>query len=177
MNNADDKAAVAVASYLQSRAALSGAVPARTAVLPWQISRYVGGDPDLDVPTLKQALRQDLALYRLYRDLLATRASGVSPRQATAQSHQASPRRTGEGFVLEFRTSRANAGQVYVTLVLEHEREDGAIVQLHVLAADDLLRLEFPPLVGKHSQRLFSSDSAELALLRRSDSEVVLVLP
>jgi hypothetical protein len=48
-------------------------------------------------------------------------------------------------------------------------------LQVHALAADTLLRLDFPSPVDGRSQRLFAVDSPELALLRRLDSELILV--
>lgn len=179
MTDSNDQATVAVASYLQMRHALSGAggddsVP----LLPWRIARYAAGDAESDPAAVANALRQDVSLYRFYRALLAARAFGTSPRQAAAQSLTLAGRREGEGFVLEFRTSRAQVSQVYVTLSIDPLREahEGVPVHLHVLTDGDLLRLEFPPLMGRSSQRLFLADSPELALLRRNDSELVLVV-
>jgi len=51
----------------------------------------------------------------------------------------------------------------------------GRALQVHVLATDALLRLDFPAPQDGRSQRLFSADSPELALLRRGDSELLLV--
>lgn len=178
MTNRADQATVAVASYLQARAALGTAESLPRPLLPWQVAAYVAGDGEDDA-ALAQALRSDLRMYRLYRDLLKTRVAAVSPRQAAAQDRSESPAREGEGFRLSFRNSRADAGQVYVTLELgaAQMRPDGSRVQLHVIAADALLRLDFPPLADGRSQRLFLASSAELALLRRGDTEVLLVLP
>lgn len=179
MSDSHDQATVAVASYLHMRHALSGTGKCEVMpLLPWRIARYAAGDADADAAAVAVALRQDVSLYRLYRALLDAHAFGMSPRQAAAQSLALTGRREGEGFVLEFRASRAQADQVYVTLGIDPLREvrEGAQVQLHVLTDGDLLRLEFPPLVGRSSQRLFLAESPELALLRRNDSELVLVM-
>lgn len=180
MSDPNDQATVAVASYLLMRDALSGTGRCENEpLLPWRIARYAAGDANVDAAAVASALRQDVSLYRLYRTLLEAHAFGRSPRQAAAQSLALTGRREGEGFVLEFRTSRAHADQVYVTLGIDPLREvrEGAQVQLHVLTEGDLLRLEFPPLTGRSSQRLFLANSPELALLRRNDSELVLVMP
>lgn len=169
-----DPATVALASYLQSHAALAGArrtVPAH--VLPWALARYIAGaEPE---PGLMARVRADLGLYRLYRDLLVARSQAYSPRQAAAASESPSGDRSGQGFRLEFRSSRATPGQVYATVVLDGVEAIERALQVHVLGAEALLRLDFPPPVDGRSQRLFLADSAELALLRRADSELVLV--
>ena len=174
MKKQPDPATVALASYLQSRAALSGAeriAPSQT--LPWALARYVAGEEAQ--PDLLATIRADIGLYRLYRDLLAKRAQGQSLRQAAAASGQLSAERAGQGFRMEFRDSRATPGQVYATVVLEGVEPGERGLQVHVLADDALLRLDFPVAVEGRSQRLFMADSPELALLRRTDSELVLV--
>ena len=86
-----------------------------------------------------------------------------------------SAERSGQGFRLEFRSSRATPGQVYATVVLEGVEAGERALQVHVLGQEALLRLDFPAPVDGRSQRLFPADSPELALLRRTDSELVLV--
>lgn len=174
MNTQLDPATVALASYLQSRAALCGSASSTPLqVMPWSLARFVSGaEPE---PGLLTALRGELPLYRLYRDLLALKASGTSLRQAAAASDAPSPERAGQGFRLEFRNSRADPSQVYATVVLEGVEATERALQVHVLAQDALLRLDFPPPVDGRSQRLFGEESLELALLRRFDSELVLV--
>ena len=179
MSDSHDQTTVAVASYLHMRHALSGAGRCEVMpLLPWHIARYAAGDPDVDSSAMAKALRQDISLYRFYRALLDAHAFGMSPRQAAAQSLALTQRREGEGFSLEFRASRAQADQVYVTLSIDTLRvvREGAQVQLHVLTDEDLLRLEFPPMVGHRSQRLFLSGSPELSMLCRNDSELILVM-
>jgi hypothetical protein len=169
-----ESASVALASYLQCRAALSSSAGQGAAqVLPWALARYVSGaEPE---PALLTALRADLGLYRLYRDLLSAQSAGWSPRQAAAAGALPSPERVGQGFRLEFRSSRATPGQVYVSVLLEGTQASERGLQVHVLAEDALLRLDFPQPIEGRSQRLFAADSPELALLRRIDSELVLV--
>ncbi|MCB1553674.1 MAG: hypothetical protein KDJ14_07660 [Xanthomonadales bacterium] len=165
---------MALASYLESQAALAGS--ARTApaqAMPWALARYVAGAaPE---PGLVDTMRTDLGLYRLYRELLANRSQAISPRQAAAASDAPSAERSGQGFRLEFRSSRATPGQVYATVVLEGVEAGERALQVHVLGQEALLRLDFPAPVDGRSQRLFPADSPELALLRRTDSELVLV--
>jgi len=174
MKTTTDSAAIALASYLQSQAALAGGTPTQDRpLLPWAVARYVAGGEA--APGLLDVLRADLSLYRFYRDLLATRAQGLSARQAAAAGEAPSPERAGQGFRLEFRSSRASPSQVFATIVLEGVDSVERGLQVHVLAPDTLLRLDFPAPIDGRSQRLFAADSAELALLRRSDSELVLV--
>lgn len=176
MKTTPDSTTIALASYLQCHVALSS--PIQTAppqIMPWAIFRYVSGaQPDQG---LRSALRSDMRLYRLYRELLAISALGQSSRQAAAAGLTESSERTGEGFKLEFRHSRASAGQVYVLIVLDGTSASDRGLQLHVIAHDALLRLDFPPPIDGRSQRLLPGDSQELVLLRQTDCELVLTMP
>lgn len=165
---------LALASYLQCRAALfRGASQAESQVMPWALASYIAGaEPE---PNLITTLRADLGLFRFYRELLRVNAQGVSPRQAAAASDVGSAERAGYGFRLEFRDSRAESAQVYVTIVLDGVEPTERGLQVHVLAEDALLRLDFPLPVDGRSQRLFPAESLELGMLRRMDAELMLV--
>lgn len=174
MNKTPESATVALASYLQASAALSRAGRKGEAqITPWALARYVDGAPP--PPGLVARLHSDMRWYRLYRQMLGARAAGHSARQAAAAGEQPSAERQGQGFRLEFRDSRAAPAQVYVSVVLEGIEASERGLQLHVLAEDALLRLDFPLPIEGRSQRLFAADSAELLMLRRIDSELVLV--
>lgn len=180
MTDLHDQGVVALASSLLMRQALSGVGPEGSCpVLPWHVAGYAAGVRNVDPDRVADALRRDVNLYRFYRAVLQARSFGTSPRQAAAQGLAWMERRQGEGFVLEFRASRAQPDQVYVTLSIDPLRDVPleSVLHLHVLAQGDLLRLEFPPLSGRSSQRLFLADSPELRLMRRNDSELVLVMP
>jgi len=167
---------VTTASYLAMRDALAAqAKPAP--VLPQAVVDYGLGRPVQDEAAVREALGSDLALRRLYRVAVQQQRVAYSPVQACAQDRGEVIRRSGDGFELRFRRSRATAGQMYVTLEVSSVLavEEGQAVTIHAIGEHEVLRVTFPPLHDGKTQRLFEADDAVLRLLRddRAELEVV----
>ena len=178
MNPTERQRIARLATALAQRDVLQQA-PADRPVLPADIAAFAAGRDGAMADAVATALSSDLSARRLYRELLGQKARAHSGLQACAQDSAEVVQREGDGFEIRFRSSRADPHQRYVTLVMKpsHPLPEGTAVQLHVLGDDTVLRLDFPPLIDQTSQRLFSSDSLELAMLRRDDTEILLVTP
>jgi len=178
LNSEFKREIVAVASYLAARDATESAVGARP-VMPSDVVAFALGRPVHDREALYAGLTPHLGMRRLYREMFKSNRIGQSPLQACAHSGGTITSRQGEGFMLRFKTSRASAEQVYVTLEIRHELDltEGETVDIHAIGERQVLSVRFPPVHDGKAQRLFEHSDPVLALLRDDRAELELIKP
>lgn len=148
-------------------------------VLLADIAAYIGGGSQAaeDEKRVAQAITSDLRVRRQFKQLLAQQVVATVPQEALAQDTAMADERQGDGFCLKFRTSRADASQVYVILELDTKlaSADGQQYQLIAEPQDTVLRLPFPGLNKLRAQLIMLSDDERLGYLRDPKVELHLV--
>ena len=122
---------------------------------------------------ISAALSANPRLAADVRRLIANLAPYQGPRMAAASTGEVR-RREGDGFAMEFRASRVDDAQVYVSIRLAAPDRRAPEV-LFVSRADGvLLKYPLPPLLGDTVQLLLEAGSELLTALRDPSSEVFL---
>jgi len=143
-------------------------------VLFGDLLQYLHGNPSIDRDKIQHALRQDIGLANQYRDLLSQRRRLFAPKLVAAASSQATNERSGSGFRVLVRPSKADEQQCYVILEVAALAavEDGAALTLHVLHNQDTAAVTFPGLHDGRSQVIVDRSDALLQLLAQGDAEI-----
>ncbi|MDY6920335.1 MAG: hypothetical protein SV765_08985 [Pseudomonadota bacterium] len=147
----------------------------RSQVLMSDIAAFLKGSEHKS-PEVKNAVAADVRFRRLYTLLLQQQRIGTVPAEAVAQDAPVLDRRAGDGFVVLFRQSRADAAQTYVILELNSDvtaLEDGRFL-LHGQLADDVVRLHFS-VSRSRGQTILSTSDIRLSVLRNPSVELSLI--
>ncbi len=123
-------------------------------------------------PENSAALSANPRLAADFRRLIANLAQYQAPRMAAASTGEVH-RREGAGFAIEFRASRVDRTQVYVSIRLATAERKAPEV-LFVSRAGGLLKYPLPPLLGDTVQLLLETGSELLTALQDPSSEVFL---
>lgn len=146
-----------------------------SAVTASHILNYARGAFLANQAQVEHAIANDLRWRQLYSKALKTGRFSYAPKVAAASDGQLSERQ-GDGYSLRWRSSRAEAGQVYLMLSVdaEQEYEGGSELVLHVLTEHQAARCSFPALHDGRSQVVIESQDLLLALLTNKDAELFL---
>ena len=145
----------------------------QSSIVASDLLRYVQGGVQKS-QAVEQALAVNLELYRVYRRLLDASKPRLGKCIASA-STQTISERVGEGFVIKWRVSRADSGQVH--LILHCDDTDifnGADAVLHVICGQRVARCNFPPLHDGRTQVVVPTGDILLTLLADCDAELFL---
>lgn len=169
---------------LQAKKALKQPLAGQKPVLFADIVGYVMGKSD-NADGIHQAINSDLSKRRIYQQVLNQSRFAVGLREAHAKSAGEIELRRGNGFVVKLKTSKANAQQCYVILILDDTLLDDAktshlindadkSIVLHISGEQSHQRLQFPPLFDGKSQLMITVDDERLLMLKDINNDLSL---
>lgn len=131
---------------------------------------YVQGGTD---EAVSRALRSDLAVRRVYQNLVRQHAQFHIP-QAIAASSEAYPQRHCAGCRLRLQASRAQEDQLYLIIELADQRAESP-ARLNLFGADDdFAAVDLPAQRNGVIQTLLDKDSPQARLLADPKTEIIL---
>lgn len=165
---------------LQAKKALKKPLTEAKPVLFADIVGYVMGKSD-KADDVHRAINSDLSKRRIYQQVLNQSRFAVGLREAHAKSSGEIELRSGHGFTIKLKTSKANIQQCYVILVLDEtllardevQDADKAII-LHITGEQGHQRLQFAPLFDGKSQLMIATDDERLLMLKDINNELSL---
>jgi len=142
-----------------------------------ELVHYIRGSENVDELRITEQLGRDLALRRLFDQLLEGTRVAVAPAQAQAASDETMEQRSTRTFTLTFKRSRANSGQVYILLTVlpEAKLEDGYCPVILASQSTNTKRLCFPSLKDHNTQVLRSADHEAVKLVQNPEAELSLI--
>jgi len=138
---------------------------------------YILGSPNIDRSMVEKELESNVKLKAICAEILSRERTFFASRLVAAQSTEVLDQRTGEGFVLKIRESKADPNQYYLILevdILSYQKEHSRVV-LHAYTDEQSGSCVFPALQDGKSQIIMEKDNKLLKLLRDSDPEISIV--
>lgn len=187
-SNAKSSLSEQVFVALQAKKALRQPLTNTKPVMFADIVAYVMGKSE-NADDVHQAINSDLSKRYIYKEVLNQSRFAVGLREAHAKSTGEIELRRGQGFTIKLKTSRANAQQCYVILVLDETLLDGnktsqllsdtdKSIVLHICGEFNHehrhQRLQFPPLFDGKSQLMITADDERLLMLKDINNELSL---
>jgi len=140
------------------------------AIAASRIYRYVMGASD---DTVAQAVRENMSVRRIYRQLLEKASSFHIP-EALAASTEDYPERHGDGCLVRLQASRAQEDQLYLIIELKDQRRD-LPQSLTLFGADDQMEsLDLPKGRNGVVQTIIDRSSLIARLLSDPKTEIFL---
>ncbi|NVK19547.1 MAG: hypothetical protein HWE30_12685 [Methylocystaceae bacterium] len=135
-----------------------------------RIYRYVMGGQD---DTVAKAVRENLSVRRIYRELLAKTSAFYIP-EALAASTEEYPERHGEGCLVRLQDSRAQADQVYLIIEVKDQRRDLPKSLTLFGVEDKMVSLDLPAGRNGVVQTIIDRSSLAAVLLADPKTEIFL---
>jgi hypothetical protein len=150
---------------------------ARRPVLYSEVYHYVHGSHAGDSNRVEMALKSDMRVRRLFRQIVDKQRVATSPSAAVAQDTTTIEQRVGDGFILKFRPSHAKGDQVYVVLEIQASLgiSDGQAFSLIAVNESSASRINFPPVVDGRTQAILLESDERLKMLRNPELELNLI--
>lgn len=145
-------------------------------VLLADIFNYVSGGTDRD-QRVATAMKTNLNVRRQLQQVLQQQRLSVAPAEALAQDTSELPMRTGKGFRILFRRSRADLDQVYLVLEVEPNLEINEGEDVLIIAEGELAvaRLQFYSISNGRSQTILRTGDEKLDLIKNSNNPLSLL--
>lgn len=146
-------------------------------VLYSEVYHFVCASNADDCSRIETALKSDMRVRRLLREIVDKRRVATLPRAAMAQDTTTVEQRVGDGFILKFRPSHAKENQVYVVLEIQSSLgiSDGQAFTLIAVDESSFSRLNFPPVADGRSQTILLKSDERLKMLRNPELELNLI--
>lgn len=138
-------------------------------ISPSHLFSYVNGDI-IDDPEIETALRTDLNLRRVYRDMLQKAAAYYVP-EAMAASSDEWPVREGKGCRIRLEPSRAEPDQIYVIIELTGDDRNAASVLVVCDTESNCSRFDLPSVRDGVAQIITTRSSDLVRLLTDPKTE------
>ncbi len=136
---------------------------------------YVSGRQNELTPLVEQALNQNLAVRRQYKQLLQLNNVSHIAKPRAAHSDEIFEKRIGEhGVLLKLKKSKAQTNQYYLILEIPEALaiESGRNLVLHANTNTLTQRCVFPPLHDNRAQVILDENNPILALFQDHDVEI-----
>jgi len=138
---------------------------------------YIIGSPNIDRSLVEKEIEGNTKLKAMVKEILSKERVFFLSRLVAAHSTEAVEQRTGEGFVLKIRESKADSDQYYLILevdILSYQKDHSRVV-LHAHTDEKSASGVFPALQEGKSQIIVEKDNKLLTLLKNSDPEISIV--
>jgi hypothetical protein len=147
------------------------------ALLMSDVVAYVRGVDCAGATRVEEALRDNLAVRRQLRTVLEAEHLAFAPRAARADDGTQFDTRETPEFTLDFRASRADAGQVYIVLTLEQTLASPGLTSVTLVAVrdDEPRRLVFNDMEDGQGQLLVDASDERLHWARDARAELFLL--
>ncbi len=164
-------------SLLRGMRALNKPTLTTKAVIFNDLYLYVMGSDRVDRSAVEQVLEGNEKLKSVYEKMLYGERLFYTQRLVAAESNEHIDQRSGEGFVLKIRESKADSNQYYLILEVDPllYRKAKRTVVLHACTDKVTSSCVFPALYDGKTQLIVSKGDKLLTLLRESDPEISIV--